>query len=343
MQLKQTLILAIILSIVSMTAWELYWRSQGYEPNLNDDKYLWAELRGKVDDLTDQGVVVVGSSRALFDIQLDEFEAGTGIRPLQLALPGSSPLPVFHDLVHQTDFKGTIILGVTPVLLFSTLYPGATPWKRPQTKVDHFHNQTYAQRINHRLSLPLQKNLVFLSADEEEYDDDIDLKSLLRRIKIGERVPPKVGLVNFANTSEDRNTMMLEKTVTDSSFTRKVTNFWEFIRKVSPPPDVEPTMAYFVKDAKQFIEKGGNLILLRCPSSGPFRAGEAKFLPRETTWDELLKQTNAKGYHYEDYAQLKDLQCPEWSHLSAKDAKYFTTELAKILTADGALTHAKTN
>jgi len=341
MNLKLSLVIAIALGVLALTSWEFYWRSQGYKPNLNDDKHLWAVQRAKVDDSTEDDIVAVGASRVLFDLQLDEFEEETGIRPIQLAIPGSSPLPVFHDLVHNTEFKGTIIVGVTEVVMFSTLFPKAIPWSRPQAKVDHFHNRTYAQLINHRISIPLQNNFVFLSGDEELYDDDIDLKSLLRRVKIGERVPATVGLVNFQNTREDRNTLMLEKTVTDSTFTRKVTNFWEFIMKVSPPAEVEPTMAYFVGDAKKFMERGGNLILVRCPSSGPFRAGESQFLPREKVWNELLRQTNAKGYHFEDYEQLKNLKCPEWSHLSAEDARFFTTELAKIMITDKAFTKSK--
>lgn len=343
MQLKTSLIIALSASIIGLFAWESYWRSQGYTPNLNDDKGLWANQRAKVNTSTDKDILLLGSSRVLFDIQLNEFEAETGIRPVQLAIPGSSPIPVFHDIVNNTDFKGTIILGVTTVLTFSTLYPKAMPWDRPQSKVDYFYNRTYAQRLNHKLSLPLQKNFVLMSADEELYMDDIDLKSLLRRIKVGERVPSPVHLVNFQNTVEDRNTLMLDRTVTDTTFTRKVTNFWEFIMKVSPPPDVEPTMKFLVNDAKAFIKKGGNLIFLRCPSSGPFRAGEAHMLPREKVWNELLRQTNAKGYHYEDYEQFKGLICPEWSHLSSKDAKFFTTELAKIMIEDNVLPNQKTN
>ena len=343
MKLKTSLIIALSISIIGLIAWESYWRSQGYEPNLNDDKDLWAVQRAKVDYSAEKDILLLGSSRVLFDVQLNEFEAETGIRPIQLAIPGASPLPVFHDLVHNTDFKGTVIFGVTTVLTFSTLYPKAMPWDRPQAKVDHFYNRTYAQRLNHKLSLPLQNNFVFMSADEELYIDDIDLKSLLRRIKIGERVPETVHVVNFQNITEDRNTLMLNRTVTDSSFTHKVTNFWEFIMKVSPPPDVTPTMEYLVKDAKEFIKRGGNLVFLRCPSSGPFRGGEAHILPRETVWEELLRQTNAKGYHFEDYNQFKNLECPEWSHLSAKDAQYFTTELAKIMIKDKVITNQKTN
>ncbi|MFT5713548.1 MAG: hypothetical protein ACI9WT_000083, partial [Flavobacterium sp.] len=50
-----------------------------------------------------------------------------------------------------------------------------------------------------------------------------------------------------------------------------------------------------------------------------------------------------KSYHFEDYDQIKDLKCPEESHLSVQDAQYFTIELVKIMKADGVLTNLKTN
>jgi len=71
--------------------------------------------------------------------------------------------------------------------------------------------------------------------------------------------------------------------------------------------------------------------------------GENHGLPRADFWDDLVKQTNTKAYHFEDYEQFKDLICPEESHLSFNDAKYFTTEIAKLMKSDNALTNHKIN
>ncbi|MGK0428004.1 MAG: hypothetical protein ACJAUR_002120, partial [Ulvibacter sp.] len=180
MQLKQSLLIAAVICLLSVFSWEIYWRSQGYYPTLNDEKSLWGVTRAKVEDATKEDVIVLGSSRAYFDIQVDEWEIITGKKPIQLSSTGSSPLPTFHDIVNNTNFTGTILIGVTPGLFFSTTYPKASPWSRPQSKVDFYQNRTYAQRLNYQLSIPLQKNLVLMSADEEEWADDIDLKSFLR-------------------------------------------------------------------------------------------------------------------------------------------------------------------
>jgi hypothetical protein len=345
MKLKQSLIIAITLSVIGIGAWELYWRSQGYHPTLNDEKALWSKSRTSLEGASKDDVVIIGSSRVYFDIQVETWKNETGKRPIQLASTGSSPLPAFHDIVNNTNFNGTIIVGVTPGLLFSTTSPKAFPWERAQSKVDFYADRTYAQRLNFQLSVPLQRNLVFMSADEEEWADDIDLKSLLKNVIIGNRStePSPPPFYNFGDVSIPRNMKMMPRTVTDTAFAHSITKVWHFFGKGSPPPDKSSTMAFFLEDLKKYKARKGNVILVRCPSSGGVRMGENHALPRADFWDDLVKQAKVKSYHFEDYEQLKHLICPEESHLSAEDAQYFTTELVKIMKADGALLNFKIN
>ena len=345
MQLKQSLIIAFALSVLSLTAWEFYWRSQGLYPTLDDNEALWAVQRARVEKATGKDVLLMGSSRVLFDFQLNEWEAQTGIRPIQLASVGSSPLPIFHDVVNNTNFNGTIVVGVTPGLFFSTTNPNAQPWKWPQSKVDYYEKRTYAQISNHFLSLPLQKSLTFLSDDQGV--DGIKLKELLGKVNIGNRVvDPMPPFHEFGEIAIDRNNVMKQITVTDTAYANSVIKVWQFFMKGAasgPPPDKASTMTFFLDDLKTFEARGGHVILVRCPSSGSLRAGENMGVPRAEFWDDLVKEAQVKNYHFEDYEQLKHLTCPEESHLSAEDARYFTTEIVKIMKADGALTNLKTN
>jgi len=345
MKLKKSFLIAIVLGVIGLASWEIYWRSQGYYPTLNDEKALWAMHRKNVDTATPEDYIIIGSSRAFFDIQIKEFEKATGKKPIQLSSTGSSPLPAFHDIVNNSDFNGTIIIGVSPGLFFSTTFPGAFPWKRIQSKIDHFNDRTYAQKLNYQLSIPLQKNLVFLSADEEEWADDIDLKSLLRNVQIGNRTgsPSPPPFYYFGDIDIHRNMRMTPKTVKDTAFANTVIKVWGFFGGGSPPPDKKATMSFFLDDLKKFRARGGNAILIRCPSSGNVRMGEREKLPRTAFWNDLVKQSNLKAYHFEDYDSLKHLTCPEESHLSGSDADLFTRELLKIMKKDGALTTIKTN
>lgn len=345
MNLKQSLIIALSLSVMSLTAWELFWRSEGVYPTLDDNEALWAVQRSRVEKASSNDVLLLGSSRVLFDIQLNEWEVATGIRPIQLASVGSSPLPIFHDVVNNTEFNGTILVGVTPGLFFSTTSPKAQPWEWPQTKVDYYKKRTYAQISNHMLSLPLQKNLAFLSDDQGV--DGIKLKELIGKINIGNRVVDPMPLFHeFGEIAVDRNNVMKQITVTDTAYANSVIKVWQFFMKGAasgPPPDKAGTMAFFLKDLKTFEARGGHVILVRCPSTGSVRFGENMGVPRAKFWNDLVKQAKVPSYHFEDYDQFKNLKCPEESHLSAKDARYFTTELIKIMMADGALTNLKSN
>jgi hypothetical protein len=200
--------------------------------------------------------------------------------------------------------------------------------------------------MNHWLSLSLQKNFVFISTSEEGWSDDVDLKSLLNSIAFKNRTgkPQYPPFNSFSYIDEERNNPMSERTATDTSFANGIKEAWKFIiMNNKNPPEKEATISYFNADAQKFKERGGNLILLRCPSSGWIKEGEDKFFPRTAFWDELVMTTNAKAYFYEDYDTLKDLKCPEWSHLSAADARYFTKEIVKIMKQDQAIPTSKTN
>jgi hypothetical protein len=346
MNLKRSLIIAVIFSLVALGSWELYWRSQGYYPGLEDDKELWAIQRAKLEKATKNDVVLLGSSRVLFDFQLNEWEKVTGTRPIQLAAAGTTPLPLFHDIAQNSDYAGTVIVGVTPGLFFSTTYPMAMFWNRLQIRIDYYYNRTYAQRLNHKLSIPLQNNFAFLTADEEDWTDDLNLKTLLKRIKIGNRIgsgmPP---FYRFQDIYEDRNVVMKNKTATDTTFANTIKRVWGFYGELmqAHPPEKDATMAFFLEDAKKFEARGGNLILVRCPSTGPLRNGEHVGLPRTDFWNGLVMEASVPAYHFEDYEQLKNFDCPEWSHLSASDARIFTMELATIMIEDDVLPNPETN
>lgn len=346
MEFKKTLIITILLSIIGIISWEIYWRSQGYFPDLDDDKYLWAVQRTKVDKATENDVVLIGSSRVLFDIQLEEWERQTGIRPIQLANAGATPLPVFYDLVENTDFKGTIVVGVTTVLFFSTTYPKAPPWKRAANRSRFYKDRTYAQQLNYSLSIPLQNTFAFISNDEEGWYDDINLKALLKRVQLPDRTktPKMPHFYRFQDIDIDRNVRMKHRMVTDTAFAGSVKNVWKFMMSAdNPPPDKEGTMAYFLKAAEKFKARGGKIILLRLPSSGFFKELETNFLPRKDFWDELVQKANVPAYHYTDYEALKGFELPEWSHLTGPDADIFTKQLVKRLLDDKVIFNSKTN
>ena len=339
MHLKQSLLIAVILGIISVTAWEFYWRSKGIKPNIDDNKNLWANQRSKLEEPKDNTVVFIGSSRILYDINLDIWESETNTDAVMLATQGASPIPVFKDIVEKTDFKGTLIVGITPPLFFSTTYPEAQFIKRSQSLVDYYYKRTYAQRLNHLLAVPLQKNLAFYRDGDEDWDSDVDLKTLLNQVQLNNRTGPFYPpFNNFEEITLERHMRMPDIMVTDTAYANSVKKVWTFILSGdNPPPDKESTTNTFVELSDKFKAKGGQLILVRCPSSGLFKEVENMGFPKDQFWNLLVEKAGVKAYNYMDYEQFSNLNLPEWSHLSAKDAEFFTKELIKIMKADGIL------
>ena len=68
-------VVVVLIVIAAAAAWEVYVRSLGYAPTLNDTEDLWVQARRTVQP---ESLVIVGDSRALFDLDFDELEKGIG-------------------------------------------------------------------------------------------------------------------------------------------------------------------------------------------------------------------------------------------------------------------------
>ena len=182
-------VIVLLLVVASSMAWEFYCRSIGYGPTLNDNEDLWTLTRRKVKP---ESIVIVGDSRPLFDMDLDELQKGLGKRPIQLAMAGSCGYPVLADLVHDETFHGTVICSIVPRLFFAP--PGTPPMEEATKAVRRFHTQTLAQRAGEYLAIPLEEHVAFLK------QEDLTLEQLLIRLSLPDRpgalVPPRFRLLS---------------------------------------------------------------------------------------------------------------------------------------------------
>src|SRR5438105_684133 len=96
-------VVVVLIVIAATCAWEFYCRSIGYGPTLNDNEDLWTMTRRHVKP---ESIVIIGDSRAWYDLDLDELQKGLGKRPVQLAMGGSCAYPVLDDLANDENFHG---------------------------------------------------------------------------------------------------------------------------------------------------------------------------------------------------------------------------------------------
>ena len=333
--------MAVVVAIVvtgATVAWELYARSLGYAPTLNDNEDLWTLRRRAVEP---ESLVTIGDSRAWFDIDLDEMEKGLGKRPIQLAAPGSSTYPVLADLAADENFHGTIICSVVPGLFFAP--PGSPPMQRAEKNVKRFHSQTPAQRASEYLGMWLEERVAFLKPD------DLSLEGLLNQLPIANRrgalVPPRFPPY-FQSEDRERRARMWEKCAQPGSeLAKRIQQIWIPLFTPPPPPSYIPREVFFAEFkkgmAKRFADvtaavdkirgRGGRIVFVRFPHSGGLKELEDKITPRAQTWDPLLQMARAPGIYYSDFPELSGFNCPEWSHLSAGDSVEFTKRLVPHL------------
>ncbi len=319
--------------------WEHHCRSMGYEPGLDDTADLWVEARRSVQP---DSTVLIGSSRILFDLDLDELEQGLGKRPVQLALVGSCVAPMLQHLAQDPTFHGTVICDVVPGL--ATVPPMAPPYHATLKALERLKSQSVAQRWSHQLSLPLEQT--FASLQQE----DLTLAALLKQVHIPNRPQAQVGPAlppHFSTIDRDRRTRMHDRVLTDQALQDRVKHGWLPLFTPPPKPHWIPDAAFgeFMRGMlegrfKDFADavaairaRGGRVVFVHLPSSGDLKALEDRLTPRAMVWDRLLKDTGSPGIAFEDHPDLKDFTCPEWSHLSEKDSVEFTKRLGPHLKA----------
>lgn len=329
---KKTALLTILLVIAFIITWEFYLRGKGVDNSYDDGPPLWAYHRARVYDQQDKTTTFIGSSRIKFDLDIDTWESITGDRAIQLACVGSSPLPQLYDLADDPEFKGKLIVDVTEILFFSES-PNAT--ERPRKNIDYYNDLTPAQRASFTLNKPLEAKLAFL--DKDNYS----INALLDKVELKSRpgvfmfpiFPSQFGRVKF-----NRQEYMTDEFVADTNLHNKVRNVWKVLgsRRDRPPIAGAPLDSLFetIKVAVDKIEsRGGKVIFVRTPSSGPFLMGEQMGYPREKYWDKLLAYTGKPGIHFMDDPATNHYHCPEFSHLTPADAIDYTKHFIRNLRA----------
>lgn len=320
--------LTLAVFVAALAGWEGYWRSAWFVPSYRNSDGLWTLTHDRIDREGPGGTVIVGSSRVLFDLNLEAWREETGTLPIQLALEGTGARPFLAHIAQDTEFSGLLVVGVTPPLFFPS-EPGLRT-----AILDYLRKESPAQRVSQLLSMTfLEPYLAF-------YDPDTAWFTVLERQKFWPeregKSPsfPKVRKLSL--TRRTRQNDMWNRVELDPEYRKMAQDTWlAFLhapRPPLPPPEelkkqFEALLEAVATDVRRIRERGGEVVFVRAPSSGPFLEAEKQGFPRERTWDPLLRAADAAGVHYEDHADLQEVELPEWSHIRAQDTERFTRAL----------------
>lgn len=327
-------LLCLFLIITFTIAWELYWRSQGFPVSYNDDEALWSQERAKVYQPIDDATVFIGSSRIKFALDIPTWESMTGEKVVQLSMVGTNPRPLLHDLADDEKFKGKLIVDITEFSFFS---PNPAREKSARDGIAFYKDYTPAQMFSSFLNYGLESKIVIL--EKERFGLNALLKDLEIPNREGVRERP-VFPKEFGLTHKNRQDYMMNKFLNDSSLIKRQTAAWTKMGALNRAPGVSgDTLVKIFNDVKNSVDKirkrGGQVIFVRTPSSGGYIETENIVYPRDKYWQPLLNYTNSDGIHFKDYAVTANMICPEWSHLSSKDAIVYTKELVRVLQEKG--------
>jgi hypothetical protein len=326
-----SLALALVVVISTVFCWEIFLRNKRIRPDFDDGPELWADKRGMVYQPSNKATVFIGSSRIKYDLDIDTWQSITGTNAIQLAMVGSSPRTMLKDLANDTNFKGNLLVDITEVLFFNQS-PRVS--QTPDEAINYYNKRTPAQKASFEIDKLIEPRLVMLNRNF------YSLNGLLDHLHIPNRRGVIVaGLdfpIGFTETFYNRQTKMTNTFLRDTTQINKVRRIWASVSKRnSAPPVTGKALDSILLSVKHDIDRirarGGEVIFLRTPSSGPFLMGENKGYPRDKYWDKLLAVTQCKGIHFTDYTALNKLVCPEFSHLNRHDAVIYTKGIIDIL------------
>jgi hypothetical protein len=320
---------AALLFLAGFAGWEVYWRGQGFYPSYRNSEGLWAMTRRQVDRPGHRATVIIGSSRALFDNDLEAWEEETGVLPIQLALEGTNPRPVLTRLAADPDFVGLLVVGVTPPLFFMP----EVGYR--EAAIERYESETPSQWMSQRISMPLEQVLAF-------YSFDTKLFTVLKRqtwwpARSGVRIDREVR--KLSNMRRTRQSPLWEKLEYDPAYAALARDIWrEFLDNPPPPPPADEAKKMFdtmiaelQRDVEAIRARGGEVVFVRYPSAGHFLEVETRAFPRERFFDLVVDRVDAVGIHFDDHPELQDVTIPEWSHISSRDSPRFTRALIRIL------------
>jgi len=314
-RLGRAWLLAAVGVVALLTPWELHWRAAGFEPNLRDSARLWATLRKRASRQGPAAIVLVGASRMQLDVALDVAEEIAGRRPIQLAIDGTSPMPVLRDLAEDESFCGTVICSVE----VRALVRGGR--EAPERYLAQYREMGPSDEIETRLSALVQGSFASTSPGLSPVE-------VAQKVLGGDSPKPP-----YAPLQPDRS-RAADYTMTDVEKHRAFRV--EAVRAAAargavPFPAFQASCAELEDLVERIQGRGGRVILVRLPTSGEHWETGERLHPKDEYWAYLAGSTQAQTVHFKDYPALDRFDCPDTSHLDGRDAPEFTRALFDML------------
>ena len=288
----------------------------------DDNVDLWVKERTRLASAGPHVIALIGASRIQLGVDIGTFARETGIRPIQLAINGNSPLPVLEHLAKDTRFRGIVICSIT----------GEGP--------DPTGNEITARSWIHAYEQSKKNSAIRMYyAELEESLRQLTRKFITPRPELfqPERQLGRILLGNATATinmqiNSDRS-IKVDYLGSDTATARKA--FPRESRELNKKPVSVAEYLARTRTVEPWVDaiqkRGGRVIFVRFPSGGKLWKDDEAAYPRTKYWDAFARQTHGVALHFADYPELSHFTLPDESHLDYRDAVPFTQSLTHIL------------
>lgn len=316
----RVMLITLLVIIVGVGAWEATMRAAWLTTaDIGDGDSAWARERRKVGAIPNQAVIV-GSSRLLFNIDMQLWRKATGIAPLQLSMRGTTPRPMIADLARDPKFNGLLVVGYDPLVFF-----GADD--RAKELVATVDKEPLFRRPGLWMYERLSLWFAYL-------DPDFRPLAHINRWPVPQRTQrgPFNSPWKLYTVGPNREAAMWERVERDAPFRLRAEQVW--LRMRGPPPKpaaVAKMISEVARDAAIIRARGGEVVFVRSPSDQPLIGREDAAYPRARTWDRLIPMSRGVGIYYADEPSLRGFRTVELSHLGRADRAPFTLAVLRLI------------
>ncbi len=311
--------LTVALVLVTLGSWEGFWRQRGFTPSARDNAFLWASIRRQLDDAGSDVAAIIGSSRIQLGLNLDVFADATGWpKPHQLAIAMGPTVPMLRHLAVDGDFSGLVIAEINERLFFED--KRSLDWV-VGAYLREYRDFGFADAFELGLRARVQETFAFRLPD-------LGPGPLRMALREGSWPHP-----DHISVKSDRSRYADFDLLPDLDARKNRT---AQLRKQSKARFLSPeALAKWLDHVESLVSKlrarGGDVVLLRLPTSGFILENERETVPRTRYWDVLAARTSALAIHFEDYPSLAKFRTPDGGHLDQADARVFTRAFGEIL------------
>ena len=324
------LLTAMLCAACILVAYEWTLRASGAEPNFRDNQARWSSVREAAgEDRAHDSIALLGTSRvraAISQTELEKRYPDQAVYPLGYI--GRGPCAVLEDLANETGFRGTVVISLNAAWV--DCRPG--PYQMHGTVARYHGEWNWARKVDAWAANVVTQNLVFT-------DPNHSIRNL-----IVNALEPGTSLLkeDYEITRRNRQLEFDFSRFSDADLAHMASHGRRaYIQRVETAEHKRQEhwtagLAAFSDAIKTITARGGQVVLVRLPTSGPVKRVEDEYYPRQQYWDNMaLMLSTTTALHYQDDAVLARFDTPDGNHLDHRDAARFTAALFDAIERDG--------